>query len=188
MISWLKLDVNILDDAKVKIIRSHPDGDKVFVLWVGLLCLAMKSPRPGIIEISDGLPYSPDDISHLFDIEIKTVEMGLSLFKKYKMIDIDNKSITIISIENWAKIDRSCMDQESGWQRLRLSVFERDNFTCVYCGDKNGPFEADHVFPKSRGGEDSEINLACACRSCNQSKRDRTPEEWRSRNGANSKH
>ena len=106
MISWLKLDVNILDDAKVKIIRSHPDGDKVFVLWVGLLCLAMKSPRPGIIEISDGLPYSPDDIAHLFDIEIKTVEMGIALFRKYKMVDVlDGNTIEIINFAKHQKLE-----------------------------------------------------------------------------------
>ena len=76
MISWIKLDVNILDDAKIKIIRSHPDGNAIVVLWVGLLCLAMKSSRPGIIEISDGLPYTVDDLSNLFNIEKKTVELG----------------------------------------------------------------------------------------------------------------
>lgn len=106
IISWLKLDINILDDAKIKIIRSHPDGDKVFVLWIGLLCLAMKSSRPGIIEISDGLPYTPDDLAHLFDIEKKTVEMGIALFRKYKMVDIlDGDTIEIINFSKHQKLE-----------------------------------------------------------------------------------
>lgn len=101
VINWLKLDVNILDDAKIKIIRSHPDGDKVFVLWIGLLCLAMKSARPGIIEIADGLPYTIDDLSSMFGIEKKTVEMGLALFRKYQMVDLFNGDT--IEILNFAK-------------------------------------------------------------------------------------
>ena len=106
MISWIKLDINILDDAKIKIIRSHPDGDKVFVLWIGLLCLAMKSSRPGIIEISDGLPYTIDDLTSMFNIEKKTVEMGLALFKKYRMIDLfDGDTIEIINFSKHQKLE-----------------------------------------------------------------------------------
>ena len=65
------------------------------------------------------------------------------------------------------------------WQRLRLQVFQRDNFTCRYCGTLDGPFECDHVFPVSRGGVTALENLATACGPCNRAKSDRTVEEWR---------
>lgn len=119
MISWIKLDINILDDAKIKIIRSHPDGDKVVVLWIGLLCLAMKSSRPGIIEISDGLPYTLDDISNLFNIEKKTVEMGLALFRKYKMIDLFNgDTIEVINFSKHQNIEQIERNRELTRQRM----------------------------------------------------------------------
>ena len=101
MISWIKLDINILDDAKIKIIRSHPDGNSIVLLWIGLLCLAMKSARPGIIEISNGLPYTVDDLASAFNLEKKTVELGLVLFRKYQMIDIFNGDT--IEVINFAK-------------------------------------------------------------------------------------
>lgn len=106
MISWIKLDINILDDAKIKIIRSHPDGNSIVVLWIGLLCLAMKSSRPGIIEISDGMPYTVDDLSNLFNIEKKTVELGLALFAKYKMVDLfDGNTLEIINFSKHQKLE-----------------------------------------------------------------------------------
>jgi predicted phage replisome organizer len=106
MISWIKLDINILDDAKIKIIRSHPNGDSVVLLWIGLLCLAMKSSRPGTIEISDGLPYTVDDLSNLFNIEKKTVEMGLALFVKYRMVEtFEGGSIEVINFSKHQKLD-----------------------------------------------------------------------------------
>ncbi|AOW89097.1 hypothetical protein BC342_24130 [Streptomyces olivaceus] len=37
----------------------------------------------------------------------------------------------------------------------------------------------DHVVPLEQGGADDITNLVPACRSCNASKRDRTPEQWR---------
>ena len=101
MINWIKLDINILDDAKIKIIRSHPNGDSVVLLWLGILCLAMKSSRPGTIEISDGLPYTIDDLSNLFNIEKKTVEMGVALFVKYRMIEVYEGGV--IDVINFAK-------------------------------------------------------------------------------------
>lgn len=66
----------------------------------------------------------------------------------------------------------------SQWQRLRSLVFERDNYTCSYCGQRGGKLECDHVHPVSRGGSHDEKNLTTSCKTCNQSKRDKTPEEW----------
>ena len=82
-LSWLKLDVNILDDTKIKIIRKYPDGNELFILWIGLLCLGMKSEDAGRIFIADGIPYGVDELANEFDIKTKTVELGLSVFKKY---------------------------------------------------------------------------------------------------------
>lgn len=65
-----------------------------------------------------------------------------------------------------------------GWDRLRAAVIERDGLRCRYCGDDNGPFEADHIVPVARGGKDVLENLACACRACNRSKGAKLLSEW----------
>lgn len=60
--------------------------------------------------------------------------------------------------------------------RLRQSVFERDNFTCRYCGNQEYDREwlvAEHVIPD---GETSLENLVTACRPCNKLKGSGTPE------------
>lgn len=64
------------------------------------------------------------------------------------------------------------------WKVIRARIFERDNYTCQYCGDRGGKLECDHVMPLSRGGSDEDDNLVTACRPCNRSKRDKTLEEW----------
>lgn len=55
--------------------------------------------------------------------------------------------------------------------RLREKVFARDGHTCRYCGSKSGPFQADHVYPESKGGETTMSNLVTACKKCNNKKR-----------------
>lgn len=61
----------------------------------------------------------------------------------------------------------------------RENIYERDDYICQYCGEKfpHRELTLDHVFPKSRGGENSWENIVTCCKKCNQKKADRTPEE-----------
>jgi predicted phage replisome organizer len=174
MINWIKLDINILDDAKIKIIRSHPNGDSVVLLWIGLLCLAMKSARPGTIEISDGLPYTVDDLSNLYNIEKKTVEMGLALFCKYRMIELfEGGSIEVINFSKHQSLDKIEFIREQNRARQRRhrksKLLAITSGNCVYCGSEDN-LEIDHIIPISHGGKGTDDNLVSACRDCNTSK------------------
>ncbi len=60
------------------------------------------------------------------------------------------------------------------WLGLRFKIFNRDNFTCQYCGRKPDEvvLEIDHIEPISKFihvkfGED---NLITSCRECNRGK------------------
>lgn len=59
----------------------------------------------------------------------------------------------------------------------RALVLRRDGKRCRYCSTTSGPFELDHILPRSRGGSDKAENLVVACHNCNAAKSDRTPEE-----------
>lgn len=60
-------------------------------------------------------------------------------------------------------------------EELRQAVFERDNFTCQYCGryGRGVKLEIDHIIPVSKGGATDIRNLITACRECNRAKRNR---------------
>ena len=63
----------------------------------------------------------------------------------------------------------------------RESLFRRDRHMCAYCAGifKDRDLTADHVMPESRGGEWSWMNLVAACRRCNGTKDNMTPDEAR---------
>jgi 5-methylcytosine-specific restriction endonuclease McrA len=69
--------------------------------------------------------------------------------------------------------------EASGMKRLR--IYLRDKFRCQYCGDKKGVTELtlDHILPRSRGGDNSPVNIVTACIACNNRKGSRTPDEAR---------
>jgi 5-methylcytosine-specific restriction endonuclease McrA len=65
----------------------------------------------------------------------------------------------------------------------RRAIFKRDKGRCVYCRRRVSlqrvPFDfgatvfsgaIDHVFPRARGGQNDDSNLALSCESCNASK------------------
>ena len=69
--------------------------------------------------------------------------------------------------------------EASGMKRLR--IYMRDKFRCQYCGEKKAAAELtlDHILPRSRGGDNSPLNIVTACISCNNRKSNRTPAEAR---------
>ena len=56
--------------------------------------------------------------------------------------------------------------------KLRFEVFNRDGFTCQYCGRKTPEviLELDHVIPVSKGGTNDFDNLITSCFECNRGK------------------
>jgi 5-methylcytosine-specific restriction endonuclease McrA len=61
----------------------------------------------------------------------------------------------------------------------RHNVFERDQNTCQYCGNKfdRRDLNLDHVVPRDRGGPTTWDNIVCSCIPCNSRKANRTPTE-----------
>ncbi|MBM0103244.1 HNH endonuclease [Steroidobacter sp. S1-65] len=57
-------------------------------------------------------------------------------------------------------------------------LLARDRHICAYCARrfKAAELDMEHIQPRSKGGEDSWMNLVAACKACNHRKADRTPE------------
>lgn len=72
-------------------------------------------------------------------------------------------------------------------KKTRFTVFERDDFTCQYCG-KQPPdviLHVDHIEPVSLGGTNELDNLITSCQDCNLGKSDRRLGEVSPRPDAN---
>lgn len=62
----------------------------------------------------------------------------------------------------------------------RYVIFERDNKKCFYCicELQDNTYYLDHVFPRSKGGENYSSNLITACKSCNSRKNNKDAESF----------
>ncbi len=63
----------------------------------------------------------------------------------------------------------------------RARIYIRDRYCCQYCGKKElaRDLTLDHILPRAQGGTTTPQNLVSACKTCNQRKGNRTPEQAR---------
>lgn len=59
----------------------------------------------------------------------------------------------------------------------RKEIFNRDHYTCQYCGKRTHDLTLDHVIPRNKGGQHVWDNLVSACKTCNHRKAGRAPQE-----------
>jgi hypothetical protein len=61
----------------------------------------------------------------------------------------------------------------------RKAVLKRDYYICQYCGYAGTPKQltVDHIIPSSKGGLNTFSNCVTSCRTCNEKKGDKTPEQ-----------
>lgn len=78
------------------------------------------------------------------------------------------------SISKNSKTCSSECSQILNTERGRWMILERDDFTCVYCGqsapDNHALLHVDHIIPVASGGRSIAANLITSCTSCNSEK------------------
>ncbi len=59
----------------------------------------------------------------------------------------------------------------------RQNVFQRDDYTCQYCGVRHDTrdLNLDHVVPRDKGGKTTWENVVCSCIRCNTRKANKMP-------------
>jgi predicted phage replisome organizer len=118
-LSFVKVDINILNDSKMKIILREKHGDTYFKMWIGLLCLAMKSGEPGSVEVGDGIPHTAETLSKELNIRQNFIEKGLELFQKYKMIETVSNNILIKNFEKHQELEKIVKGLERNREKVK---------------------------------------------------------------------
>jgi 5-methylcytosine-specific restriction endonuclease McrA len=79
----------------------------------------------------------------------------------------------VIRLVNYIKIPYKKLMQN---KPSRAMIYKRDGHKCQYCGSTRN-LTIDHIFPASKGGDNSWENLVVACMPCNTRKGDKLLEE-----------
>lgn len=99
--AWIKLNLDMLDNVKLKIINSMPERDTINYIWISLLIMAGKVNDGGKIYVNKKITYTVETLSIILERPQALVKLALDTMCALGMITIDNKNI--IKIKNWAK-------------------------------------------------------------------------------------
>lgn len=117
-VKWIKLSTQMFEDEKIKLIESMPEADTILVIWVKLLSQAGRVNASGYIYLNENIPYTDEMLATIFNRPVSTIRMALEVFKRFGMIDIDDRDF--IAIANWDKHQNvEGMDKIREQNRLR---------------------------------------------------------------------
>ncbi|WML35375.1 phage replisome organizer N-terminal domain-containing protein [Clostridium sp. OS1-26] len=116
-LKWIKLNLDMFDNRKIKQIRKLPGGNDMVLFWVMLLTLAGRSNCQGYILFTENIPYTPEMLSTECDIELNTVKMALEIFSKFGMITIKEETIAIMGWSEHQNVE--------GMERAKVLTNER---------------------------------------------------------------
>lgn len=146
----------------------------------------------GIIPLKDALKSlvkGRAEIVHVADegyYENYNINTWMELSELKKEIEEDGNADWLVAGDN-AIIEVPRIIRYLNYDRVRTrrvkltrrNVFTRDNYTCLYCGEKKQlkDLQLEHIKPRAQGGKTIWTNVGTACSSCNGKKGARTPEE-----------
>ena len=116
-VKWIKINVDMFDDEKIKIIQSMPDGDALLVVWIKLITLAGKTNDGGYIYIAENMPYTDEMLSVIMNKPLNTIRLALDTFTKLGMIEIDVRGIYLVNFDKHQSLDR--MEKIKEQNRIR---------------------------------------------------------------------
>ena len=99
-VKWIKLTTDMFDNAKIKYLRTLPEGNNIVLFWVMLLAKAGKCNANGYVFLTESIPYTQEMLASEFDFDLTTVKLALESLKRLNMIELEE---SVIGISNWNK-------------------------------------------------------------------------------------
>lgn len=99
-VGWIKLNISIFSNRKIKILLKEREGDTYFRTWIQILTIAGECNRDGGLYISDNTPFKIKDFTNITGKSSKTFTKILQKFIDLGMLEFKNDTYFI---KNWSK-------------------------------------------------------------------------------------
>ena len=97
-VSWIKIEIEMFSNRKIKQIRKMPEGNNIVLIWVMLLTMAGRCNSNGIIFLAENIPYTTKMLADELDFEESIIQLALTVLEKFGMITRDSE---LLSIPGW---------------------------------------------------------------------------------------
>ena len=116
-LKWIRLNIDMFDNRKIKYIRTMPEGNNIVLIWVMLLTMAGRCNDSGKIYLTESIPYTIPMLAGELGFEQATVELALTILKRLNMVCEEDGCLTIEGWEEHQSIDR--MEEIREYNRIK---------------------------------------------------------------------
>lgn len=120
-LTWIKLNIDVFDNRKIKYLRTLPDGDKIVLIWVMLLTIAGRCNAGGRIFLTEDVPYTPNMLADELGFDVNTVNLAAEQMKKLDMIYYDESIFIINGWEEYQNAQK--LDEIREKTRIRVANY-----------------------------------------------------------------
>lgn len=104
-VKWIKLDVNIFDNRKIRLLESMPDGSQMALIWLKLLCLAGQVNDNGMIYVTPDVAFTDQTLATMFNCSVTNINLALTAFEQFGMIEVVDDILHVSNWERYQNID-----------------------------------------------------------------------------------
>lgn len=112
-VKWIKLNVDMFDNKKIKYIRTLPEGNNIVLIWVMLLTMAGRCNASGMIFLTENIPYTADMLSSELGFDSSVIQLAIKVLSNLGMVSVEDDKFLITSWEKHQNVE--------GMERVRES-------------------------------------------------------------------
>lgn len=162
-ISWIKLDVGLFGNRKIKEIRRQKGGDMTVLIWIMLLTMAGKCNAAGMIWITEGIPYSVASLADELRIKPAQIRAALDTLEEFRMIRVDEDGICVLDWEAHQNVEG--MDRVREKTNNRVKAYRDRKKAVMQC---NADVTQGNAFDERYNVTDCNDNGSVTCNAtCN---------------------
>ena len=126
-VEWVKLNIDMFDNRKIKHLRKLPEGNNIVLIWVMLLTMAGRCNAGGMIFLTENIPYTTKMLADELGFDENVVKIALQALSELNMICTDEN---FISIPGWYEY-QSATGLEKIREQNRIRKQKSIKFKCA---------------------------------------------------------
>lgn len=163
---WIRVDIDLFENPKIKDIRRLPDGNDVVLFWIGVLTIAGKCNADGEIFITKKVKFTPQKLADELKFEKDGFgEYAVGILIEYDMLAYEGDTLVVCdweghqNIEGLKKIREQTRNRVSRYRERQKNPADSTNEALPAAGDDEADKDNDAPEPESVKNEPSEDKL-----------------------------
>lgn len=98
-VKWIKLNIDMFNNPKIKYLRTLPDGNSIVLVWVMLLTMAGRCNAGGMIFLTENVPYTTKMLADELGFDESVIQLAITALERLGMIQTDD----FLTVTGWSE-------------------------------------------------------------------------------------